>query len=122
MALCRELGASQYCGIATLGKLHQFLDESLLRWGRRDIVKNLVLHRSINTNIFGGAVIRYLIVECGKFRYLDKEPKSLLRHYMICDVELKISGLLGEDSRPCVEAPDVLSFKLIRTQVLEQQV
>ncbi len=115
----RQRCPAEYCGVATLGKLHQFLDEGLLLWCRRDIVKNLVLHRSVNTYVLGGTVIRYLIVECRKLRHLDKVAETLLCHYMICDIKLKIRCFLGEDCRPCVEATDVLSFQLIRTEILE---
>ncbi len=118
----RKWRSTEYCGVTTLGKLHQLLNERLLRRCRRDIVENLVLHWSIHSNFFGGTVIGDLIVESSQLRHLDEEPEAFLLDYMICDVELKISSLLGEDCSPCVEAPNILPFKLIRTKILEQQI
>ncbi len=74
----------------------------------------LILHRTVNTNVLGGTVIRYLIVECRKLRHLDKVAETLLCHYMICDIKFKIRCFLGEDCRPSVEAPYLLPFKFFR--------
>lgn len=82
----------------------------------------LILHRTVNANILCRAVICYLIVKCSQLRHLDKVPETLFRHYVIGDIKLKISRLLGEDGRPRIEASDVLPFKLFRTEIFEEQV
>ena len=41
---------------------------------------------------------------------------------MISNIELEVGGLFSEDCCPRIEASNLLPFKLIRTQILEQQV
>ncbi len=118
----RQRFTPQYCGVAALCKLHQLLDKFLLLWRRRDIVQYLVLCRTVNTNIFCGLIVRYLIIESRKFRHLDKVAETLLCHDIVRYVKLIVGGFLCEDSSPRVKTPDVLSFKFFRTQIFEQQV
>ena len=94
-----------------LGKFHQLLDKSLLVRCRRDIVQYLVLVRSINTYILCRPIIGNLVIESGQLRHFDKVAETLLCDNAIRNIELKIGGLLCEDSRPCVKASDLLPFK-----------
>ena len=68
----RDRPTTKNCGIATLGKLHQLLDKLLLLRRRRYVVKNLVLHRTVNAHILCRAVVRYLIVKCRQLRHLNE--------------------------------------------------
>ena len=82
----------------------------------------LVLVRTVHTHILRRAVVGDFIVEGGKFRYFDEVAETLFLHHIVRYIELEVGRLLGEDSRPCVEASDILPFQFLRAQVLEEQV
>ena len=84
-------------------------------------MKNLVLLRSVNTDILRGSVIRYLIIESRQLRNLYEVPESFLGDNAVGDIELIVGCLLGEDCCPRVETPDLLPFKFFRSQILEQE-
>ena len=86
------------------------------------MVQYLILVRAVHAHILRRAVVGNLVVEGGKFRHFDKVAETLLLHDVVRHVELEVGCLLGEDSRPCVEATDVLPLQFLRTQVLEKQV
>ena len=116
----RQGRSTEQRGVARLGELHQFLNEVLLLRRGRYMVQYLVLVRTIH--ILCRAVVGYLVVEGGKLRHFDEVAETLLLHHVVRHVELEIGRLLGEDSRPCVKAPDILPFQFLRAQVLEEQV
>ena len=118
----RQGRSTEQRGVARLGELHQFLNEVLLLRRGRYMVQYLVLVRTIHTHILCRAVVGYLVVEGGKLRHFDEVAETLLLHHVVRHVELEIGRLLGEDSRPCVKAPDILPFQFLRAQVLEEQV
>ncbi len=118
----RERHPAQQGGVASLGKLHQLLDEILLVGRGRYVVQYLVLVRSVHAHVLRRAVIRYLVVEGGKLRHFDEVAETLLLHHVVRHVELKVGGLLGEYRRPRIETADVLPLQLLRAQVLEQEV
>ena len=118
----RKRQPAQQGGIARLGELHQLLNEVLLLRRGRYVVQYLVLGGAVNAHILRRSVVRNLIIEGGKLRHLDEVSETLLLHHVVRHVELEIGRLLGEDSRPCVKAPDILPFQFLRAQVLEEQV
>ena len=118
----RQRRSAQQRGIARLGELHQFLYEVLLLRRGRYVVQDLVLVRTVHAHILRRSVVGYLVVEGGKLRHFDEVAETLLLHHVVRHVELEIGRLLGEDSRPCVKAPDILPFQFLRAQVLEEQV
>ena len=121
--LCFRQGQSaEQRGVARLGELHQLLNEVLLLRRRRYVVQYLVLVRTVHAHVLRRAVVGYLIIEGGKLRHFDEVAKTLLLYHVVRHVELEIGRLLGEDSRPSVETPDVLPFQLLWAQVLEEQV
>ncbi len=118
----RQRFTTEYRGIAVFGKRHQFGDKILLIGCGRYFAQYLLLFRTVNTDIGGGSVIRYLIVERRKFRHLDEIAETLLLNDVVCHGKFKVGGFLGENSRPCVKTPNILHFKRIGTQVFEQQI
>jgi hypothetical protein len=74
-------------------------------------MENLILHRSVNTHIFCGSVVRDFVVKGCQFRHLDEVAETLLLHQIISNVKLEVGSLLGEDCRPSIEAPYLLPFK-----------
>ena len=118
----RQRQSAQQCRIARFGKFHQLLDEILLVGRGRYVVQYLVLVRTVHAHILRRAVVGDFVVEGGKLRHLDEVAKTLLLHDVVRHVELEVSGLLGENRRPRIEAADVLPLQLFRTQVLEEQV
>ena len=68
--------SSQKCGIATLGKLHQFADKHLLFGCRWYIMQYLILLRSVNTDVLGCtkiANLRIKVIEVNVIGWLQKE-------------------------------------------------
>jgi len=118
----RQRQSAQQRGVARLRKFHQLFDEILLVGRGRYMVQYLVLVRTIYTHILCRAVVGYLVVEGGKLRHFDEVAETLLLHHVVRHVELEVGRLLGEDSRPCVKAPNILPFQFLRAQVLEKQV
>ena len=118
----RKRQPAQQGGVACLGKFHQLFDEILLVRRRRYVVQYLVLVRTVHAHILRRAVVRYLVVEGGKFRHFDEVAETLFLHHVIRHVELEVGGLLGKNCRPRIETTDVLPLQLLRTQVLEQEV
>ena len=118
----RELFASQYRGVARLGKLHEFFDKDFLVGCGRDVVQYLVLVGTDNAHVLRRAVVGDLVVERRQLRHLDEIPKTLFLNDVVRHGELEVGGLLGEDGRPRIEAADVLPFEFLGTQVLEEQV
>ena len=118
----RKRRSAQQCRVACLGELHQLLYEVLLLRCGRYMVQYLVLVRTVHAHILRRAVVGDFIVEGGKLRHFDEVAETLLLHDVVRHVELEVSGLLGENRRPRIEAADVLPLQLFRTQVLEEQV
>ena len=118
----RQRQSAQQCRIARFGKFHQLLDEILLVGRGRYVVQYLVLVRTVHAHILRRAVVSDFVVEGGKLRHLDEVAETLLLHDVVRHVELEVSGFLGENRRPRIEAADVLPLQLFRTQVLEEQV
>src|SRR5574344_2610594 len=118
----RQRQPAQQRGVASLRKFHQLFDEIFLVRCRRYVVQYLVLVRTIHTHVLRRAVVGDLIVEGGKLRHFDEVAETFLLHHVVCHVELEVGCLLGENSRPCVEAADVLPFQFLGTQILEEQV
>ena len=67
----RELFASQYRGIARLGKLHEFPNENLLVGRGRNVVQYLVLVRTDNTHILRRSVIGDLRIKVMGVNVID---------------------------------------------------
>ena len=86
------------------------------------MVQYLVLVRTVHAHVFRRAVIGDLVVEGRKLRNFDKIAETLLLHHVVRHVELEVGRLLGENRRPCVEAPNILPFQFLRTQIFEEQV
>ena len=118
----RQRFSAEQRGVARLGELHQLLDKVLLVGRGRDMVQYLVPQRTVHAHVLRRAVVGNLVVEGGKLRHLDEVSETLLLHDVVGHVELEVGRLLGEDGRPCVEAPDVLPLQFLRAQVLEEQV
>ena len=118
----RQFPASQQRGVARLGKFHQPFYEMFLVGRGRYVMQYFVLVRTVHAHILCRAVVRYLVVERRQLRHLDEVAEAFLLHDVVRHIELEIRRLLGEDCRPCVKASYVLSFQLLRTQVLEKQV
>ena len=118
----RQRFTTEYRGIAVFGKSHQFGNKIFLIGRGRYLAQYLLFFRAVNTDIGGGSVIRYLIVERRKFRHFDEIAETLLLNDVVCHGKFKIGGFLGENRRPCVETPNILHFKRIGAQVFEQQI
>ena len=118
----RELFASQYRGIARLGKLHEFFDKDFLVGCGRDVVQYLVLVGTDNAHVLRRAVVGDFVVKCRQLRHLDEIPETLFLDDVVRYGELEIGGLLRKNGRPRVKAADVLPFEFLGTQVLEEQV
>ena len=99
----RQRTASQYCGIATLGELHQLLDKLLLLGCRRNVMEYLVLMGTVNADSLRGSIIGNFVVECSQFRHLDEVAETLLCHDVVGDVKLEVGGLLCKDSSPRIK-------------------
>ena len=54
---------SQDCGIATLGKLHQFADKNFLLGCRRNVVQYLIFLGAVDTDVLGSAEIANLRIK-----------------------------------------------------------
>ena len=83
-------------------------------------MENLILHRSVNTHIFCGSIVRDFVVKGCQLRHLDEVAETLLLYQIVGNIELEVGSLLGEYCRPSVETPYLLPFKFFRTQILEQ--
>ena len=82
----------------------------------------LILLRSVNSHILSRAVVRDFVVKGCQFRYLDEVAETLFLHQIVCDIKLEVGCLLGEDSRPRIETPNLLPFKFFWAKVLEQEI
>ena len=118
----RQGQPSQYRRITRLCELHQFLDELFLHGCRRYIVQYLVFLRPVHAYIRCRAVIGNLIIESRQLRHFDKIAEPFFLYHLIRNRKLKVGGLLGKNSRPRVEAVDVLPFQFLWAEIFEQQV
>ena len=85
-------------------------------------MKNLMFLRTVNANIFRCSIVRNLIVKCRQLGHFDKIAETLFLNQIVGDGKLKVGGFFSEDCRPSVKTADLLTFKLVRAQILEQQI